>query len=207
MEVEQKSSEAMPLPFDPLVDLRGIWTTELASRYLPIPGTPRVKYECLDGFLVTNPFEGSPNGFGMLRLAMLIDGPAMSAGRRVYPTVNVGFGPQRWIQPDLTVLKQPIEDLTWIPADLVLMPVEFVLASSRRRDRIDKPAECARAGIPYFMSVEFAKTERTVKIELSQLDGDRYKPLATGFSGQKFETDVPFPMSFDPAQLLESWYA
>lgn len=198
------SAEAMPLPFDPLVDLHGIWTTELAELYLPIPGAPRVKYECLDGFLVMSPYEGSPNGFGMLQLAMLLNDKAMQAGRRVYPTVNVEFGPQRWIQPDMTVLKEPIRDLTWIPADLVLMPVEFVSASSRRRDRIDKPAECARAGIPYFMRVEFAR--ESVKVELSQLDGDRYKPLTAGFSGQQFETEVPFPMSFDPAQLLESWY-
>lgn len=201
------SAEAMPLPFDPLVDLHGIWTTEMAELYLPIPGAPRVKYECLDGYLVMSPYEGSPNGFGMLRLAMLLDESAMNAGRRVYPTVNVEFSPQRWIQPDLTVLKQPIEDLTWIPADLVLMPVEFVSATSRRRDRIDKPAECARAGIPFFMRVEFAKPERSVKVELLELDIDRYRPLATGFSGQRFETDLPFPMSFDPAQLLESWYA
>lgn len=160
-----------------------------------------MKYECLDGFLVTNPFEGSPNGFGMIELAVLLRESAMNAGRRVYPTVNVEFSPQRWIQPDLTVLKEPIKGLTWIPADLVLMPVEFVSASSRRRDRIDKPAECARAGIPYFMRVEFAKD--AVKVELLKLDGILYKTLVVAFSGQKFETDVPFPMSFDPAQLLE----
>jgi Uma2 family endonuclease len=206
VEVEQMSAEAMPLPFDPLVDMHGIWTTELAELYLPIPGAPRVKYECLDGYLVMSPYEGSPNGFGMLRLAMLIDDQAMKAGKRVYPTVNVEFSPQRWIQPDLTVLNQPVEELTWIPADLVLMPVEFVSASSRRRDRINKPAECAQAGIPYFMRVEFAKP-RAVKVELLELSGDTYKPLATALSGQRFETDVPFPMNFDPAQLLESWYA
>ncbi|WP_335618087.1 hypothetical protein [Lentzea guizhouensis] len=86
------------------------------------------------------------------------------------------------------------------------MPVEFVSASSRRRDRINKPAECAQAGIPYFMRVEFAKPH-AVKVELLELDGETYKPLATALSGQTFKTDVPFPMNFDPAQLLESWYA
>jgi Uma2 family endonuclease len=201
VEVEQMSAEAMPLPFDPLVDLHGIWTTELAELYLPIPGAPRVKYECLDGYLVMSPYEGSPNGFGMLQLAMILRDQAMEAGRRIYPTVNVEFSPQRWIQPDLTVLKQPIKGLTWIPAELVLMPVEFVSASSRRRDRIDKPAECAQAGIPYFMRVEFAKD--AVRVELFQLADDRYEHLAAAHSGQKFETDVPFPMSFDPAELLE----
>ena len=196
------SAEAMPMPFDPLVDLHGMWTTELAEHHLPIQGAPRVKYECLDGYLVMSPYEGSPNGYGMAELIVLLRDPARKAGRRVYPTVNVGFSPQRWIQPDLTILKEPIKGLTWVPADLVLMPVEFVSASSRRRDRIDKPAECARAGIPYFMRVEFDND--VVKIDLLQLNGDHYEHLAVGRSGRLFETDLPFPMSFDPAELLES---
>ena len=51
------------------------------------------------------------------------------------------------------------------------------------------------------MRVEFANN--TVRVELFQLNDDRYELLAGGYSGQKFETDVPFPMSFDPAELLE----
>ncbi|SCL39691.1 hypothetical protein GA0074692_5450 [Micromonospora pallida] len=28
---------ALPMEFDPLVDLDGMWTTALADRYLPLP--------------------------------------------------------------------------------------------------------------------------------------------------------------------------
>lgn len=38
--------------FDPLVDLDGLWTTDLADRYLPIEGAPPAKYECADGKLI-----------------------------------------------------------------------------------------------------------------------------------------------------------
>lgn len=31
---------AMPAQFDPLIDLDGMWTTELADRYLPLPELP-----------------------------------------------------------------------------------------------------------------------------------------------------------------------
>lgn len=42
-------------PFDPLVDFDGMWTVELAERYLPIPGAPLAKYECWDGRLYMAP--------------------------------------------------------------------------------------------------------------------------------------------------------
>lgn len=47
-----------PAEFDPLVELYGLWTPELADRYLPIPGMPPAKYECLDGKLIVSPYEG-----------------------------------------------------------------------------------------------------------------------------------------------------
>lgn len=55
--------------------------------------------------------------------------------------------PGRWIQPDVTVLDGPVRG-TWVPAEHAVLVVEFVSPESRRRDRIDKPARCAEAGIP-----------------------------------------------------------
>jgi hypothetical protein len=91
--------------------------------------------------------------------------------------------------------------LTWVPVDKVLMPVEFVSRSSRRRDRIDKPALRAEAGVPFYMRVEV--DEHDAHVELLKLDGDRYVMHAKALSGQLFDTELPFPFSFDPAVLLE----
>ena len=46
-------------PFDPLVDLAGLWTTRLAERYLPLDDLPPAKYECVNGRLIMSPREGA----------------------------------------------------------------------------------------------------------------------------------------------------
>jgi Uma2 family endonuclease len=197
------AAEPVAFDFDPLVELYGMWTTELAEHYLPIPHAPTVgKYECLDGYLIMSPREGSPNSFAAVELGYVLRDPARTGGHRVYSALNVEFSLNRWIEPDLVVLKEPVKGLTWVPIDQVLMPVEFVSRSSRRRDRIDKPALCAEAGVPYFMRVEI--DEYSAHVELLKLDGDRYVLHAQALSGQLFETESPFPLSFDPAVLLES---
>ena len=201
--VLNRTGWALTAEFDPLVELYGMWTTALAERYLPIPDTPLIgRYECLDGHLITSPREGSPNSFATMALARILVDPARQAGHRAYFALNVEFHPGRWIEPDLVVLKEPIKGLTWIPAEKVLIPIEFVSASSRRRDRIDKPALCAEAGIPYFMRIEI--DEHDARVELFRLVGDTYAVQAKALAGQLFETEIPFSLQFDPAVLLES---
>ncbi|MET0134605.1 MAG: Uma2 family endonuclease, partial [Kibdelosporangium sp.] len=124
------------------------------------------------------------------------------AGHCAYSALNVEFHAGRWIEPDLVVLKEPVKGLTWVPAEKVLIPIELVSVSSRRRDRLDKPAMCADAGIPYFMRVEI--DDHDVRIELFRLDDGAYVEHAKALGGQLFETEVPFPLSFDPRELLES---
>jgi Uma2 family endonuclease len=191
--------------FDPLRDLDGVWTTVLAEQYLPLPGVPKVKYECWDGRLYMSPTEASPNSWGKVELAALMREPARRAGLYVYGTISLAFGPQSWIEPDVTILyrvPRP-EDRIWVPVDHCVMPVEVVSPSSRRRDMIDKPAGCAAAGIPYFMRVELEPTLRHVDVVLMKLDNGKYKVESAAPSGQKFATTEPFVLSFDPAVLLE----
>lgn len=49
---------AMPATFDPLIDFDGLWTTDLAERYLPLPELPYARYQCIDGRLVVSPTGG-----------------------------------------------------------------------------------------------------------------------------------------------------
>jgi Uma2 family endonuclease len=189
--------------FDPLIELHGLWTTQLAERYLPIEGAPPAKYECLDGNLIMSPREGSANSWATTRLTVLMDNSVLAAGFYLYSSLNMRFDSQRWIEPDLTVLRQPVKHVTWVQAELVLMPIEFVSPSSVRKDRIDKPALCAAAGVPYFLRVEI--TDHEAHLELLRLDDSgRYVVQAKALAGQELRTDLPFPLSFDPAVLLES---
>ncbi|MDR7302089.1 Uma2 family endonuclease [Haloactinomyces albus] len=192
-----------PDEFDPLVELHGLWTPELADRYLPIPGMPPAKYECLDGKLILSPYEGSANIHAADEIFVRLRKPAHSAGGGAYTTLNIQLGPKRWIQPDFAVLKQPARGQVWIPPEQVLLVGECVSPSSRKADRIDKPALCAAAGIEYFMQVEVSYAHRHAEIVLMRLDKGDYRVHAKALAGSTFTTEVPFPLSFDPAELLE----
>ncbi|GAA2811839.1 Uma2 family endonuclease [Saccharopolyspora taberi] len=189
--------------FDPLIDLDGLWTPELADRYLPIPGMPPAKYECLDGKLIVSPYEGTANAYAADELRYRMREPARTLGGAAYTTINVQLGQQRWIEPDFVVLNSPGRGRVWVPADRVLLVGECVSPSSRRNDRIDKPALCAQAGIPFFMRVEISYARQRVEAELLRLEDGAYRDHAKALDGQRFETEEPFPLAFDPAELLE----
>lgn len=188
--------------FDPLVDLAGLWTTELFERYLPDPGLPPAKYECVDGKLVVSPYEAGPNVYAADELRGLLKPMARRAGLRVYTTVNLRMSAQRWIQPDITVMRSPVPD-TWAQASDAVIVGEFVSPSSRVRDQIDKPVLCAEAGIPYYLHGEVSLRTRTATLRFLRLDGDRYEEIAVAHTGDLFQIDEPFPVSFDPIQLLD----
>ncbi|MEV4731350.1 Uma2 family endonuclease [Saccharopolyspora sp. NPDC049426] len=136
-------------PFDPLVDLDGLWTPELADRYLPIPGMPPAKYECLDGKLIVSPYEGSANVYAADELRLRMREPARQLGGAAYTTLNVempSLSSLRWVQPGFSVLRRPAAGRVWIPAEQVLLIGECVSRSSRRTDHIDKPAEYGKVG-------------------------------------------------------------
>ncbi len=178
-------------PFDPLIDLDGLWTPELAERYLPIEGAPPAKYEARDGKLIMSPREGSANSWAALELGALLRSPARAAGHAVYSALNIQLAPKTWFEPDLVVLRGSVVDLTWIPADKVLMPIEFISPSSRRRDRIDKPQLAAEASIPFYLLVEITRRLNAAEVHLLEL------------AGETFRAERPFEFSFDPVVLLE----
>ncbi|MEV4414955.1 Uma2 family endonuclease [Catellatospora sp. NPDC049609] len=189
-------------PFDPLIDLDGMWTVEVAERYLPIPGLPLVKYECWDGKLFMAPYEAARNSYGAIELAAALRQGAREAGHYIYGTVNLTMGAlDRWIQPDLTVLDSP-QSGTWAAAEHCVMPVEFISPTSRRRDQINKPAACAQVGIEWFMTVELDAARDLAVVELRRLVDGQYQLVTRAMSGQRFQMAEPFAADFDPADLL-----
>lgn len=189
--------------FDPLRQFYGMWTLPLAEQYLPVEGAPPAKYESVGGYLVMSPREGSANSLAAGELFTILRKPARQAGHQAYTALNVEFESGTWIEPDLVVLQRPVRGLTWVPAHTVLMPVEFVSPSSRRRDRIDKPRLCAEAGIPWYLRIELDGRNRVAEVELLRLDGNAYIHHTAARSGEQLATDDPFPLRFDPAELLE----
>ncbi len=165
---------------------------------------PPAKYECQDGHLIVTPYEGSANTYAAYRILTLMEPSARRLGCRVYPTLNVQLGASRWIQPDFAVLGRPARGRVWIPAESLLLVGECVSPSSRVADRIDKPAMCAEAGIEYFMRVEVSYTKNHAEVVLLRLGQQgTYEVHAKALAGSTFETQTPFPLSFDPTELLE----
>lgn len=196
---------SMPAQFDPLVDLDGLWTTELADRYLPLPELPAARYECIDGRLVMTPAETMSNTFGEMTLAHLLRPAAQAAGFYICGPVNLTFDFKRWIQPDLTVLHalpETDEEDKWVPARLCTMAVEFVSTGSRRQDFVDKPKRCAEGGAPYFMRVELVRRLQHASVEFFTLVDGRYQPTAQAVAGQRLRATKPFEIDFDPRELL-----
>jgi Uma2 family endonuclease len=188
--------------FDPLIDFDGLWTPALAERYLPIDGAPPARYEAVEGKLIMSPREGSANSWATKRLLIMMDGPVSAVGHALYSALNVQLRLNTWIEPDLVVLVEPVKRLTWVPANKVLMPIEFVSPSSRRRDRIDKPRLAAEVGIPYYLRVEIDQRD-SAEMHLFELAGGEYRPIASALAGERFAIDLPFVVDLDPADLLE----
>jgi Uma2 family endonuclease len=194
-----------PRNFDPLDEFYGKWNTRLAERYRPFLARHFGKWECIDGRLVVAPPEAFGNVAGESRLMILLGGPASAKGYIVTGPLNLTFSPGDWIQPDICVLhKAPETEDTnkWVPADHFTMAVEFVSPSSKKRDEIDKPALCARAGIPYFVRVEINREQRAAEISQHKLVGGSYRLLVQAFAGERFTMTEPFEASFDVAELL-----
>ncbi|GAB3855465.1 hypothetical protein GCM10029963_50290 [Micromonospora andamanensis] len=57
--------------------------------------------------------------------------------------------------------------------------------------------------MPYFMRVEISRRLRHAAVELFTLGKlGRYDTLAKAVSGDRLRADEPFPIDFDPADLL-----
>jgi hypothetical protein len=197
---ERVSGEVTSTNFDPLVDLYGRWTTELAEEHLPIRGTLRVRYDCLDGYLIMS--RSAPNSFAVLCMAKLLDRSVADSWHQVYATVNLKITASRWVQPDLTVFPRPIFG-TWVPVEKAHVVCDIVSPFNRANDRIDRPAIYAEAGIPYHLYGQVDPERKFASVRLGKLVDGQYEPIAEAKVGERFEMSEPFRVSFDPIELLD----
>ncbi|MDT5037688.1 MAG: hypothetical protein QOE03_2873 [Micromonosporaceae bacterium] len=103
--------------------------------------------------------------------------------------LGVAVGANNTCEPDVMVhsAETALDKHFLMPGDVTIV-VEIVSPSTRRRDRIDKPAVYADAGIPYFWRVE----QDPVRIHAYRLNGGRYTEQAA--STDELVVDKPFPI-------------
>lgn len=56
--------------------------------------------------------------------------------------------------------------------------------------------------MPYFMRVELVRRLRHASVELLTLVDGEYQLVASAVGGVRLEAAQPFPMAFDPRELL-----
>lgn len=186
---------AMPLP----VDLPNDHYT--VEDWLNLPETVGQRVELIDGSFVVSPTPLSTHQFCAKRLVRILDDAAPRG-----LTAIEAFGVR-------TANEVPVPDVMVGDADVILrgavallpeqthLVAEIVSPHNHHRDYHDKPRIYAEAGIPTFLRIELTGIAPP-HVEVLHLSGGAYTLAAKASAGQTLELAEPFPVTFDPAQLL-----
>jgi Uma2 family endonuclease len=111
------------------------------------------RYEVIDGKLIVSPPPSARHQFVGSELLFQLRAAAPAEWRVVYESYLDYGGDGR--VPDLLVVRSSaLGDRLAYPPSAVGLAVEIVSPSSRRTDRLAKPAEFAEQGLPLFWRVE-----------------------------------------------------
>ena len=151
----------------------------------------RYRYECLDGQLIQMaPAMPLHQRVGKRLLVQLDD--QLPAGWEAFTECGVRLGTD-WRIPDLLVVPDQLTGRRLFDPAEVQLIVEVASDSTRRTDRIVKPAEYADAGIRYYWRIE---SEPELVLSAYTLQGRHYsEPLV--FATGTASPPAPFPLTVD----------
>ncbi|WP_067477624.1 Uma2 family endonuclease [Actinomadura hibisca] len=168
------------------------------------------RYEVLGGTLVVSPAPMSDHQiFGdNLQTLLVLNAPDREITLSG-PNLRLGRD-ENGVIPDLVVFHPETDTArrTWFEADEALAVVEIVSPGNRLNDRVTKPVVYAESGIPFYVRVELApfpgQGEGRLPIVLvHELRLGAYQEIERLTAGAPGTLEHPFPMSFDPADLLD----
>ena len=129
---------------------------------------------------------------------------------RIYEGLGVSMPEGNLLIPDLLITRADAPSLTepLIEPRDVLLVAEIVSPGSRRRDRAVKPYMYAEAGIPHYWRIETDRftdlTQSLPVVVVHELAGStQYTVRRTVGAGEILAVEDPFPVKFDPAELLK----
>jgi Uma2 family endonuclease len=165
------------------------------------------RYEIVDGSLVMSPAPGRRHQAAADRLCQVLaaaapDGFEVVTATAVDITATSPKGRVQAPVPDIAVTGATF----WDRPDPALLPDEVLLlveveSPGTSRDRIEKPARYAAAGIPAYWRVELDGPD-TPAIVMYRLDGTVYREVAVVRAGESVRVDVPFAVELRPADLV-----
>jgi len=168
------------------------WTIEDLDT-LPDDG---LRYELVDGSLHVSPPATVGHNSAAFRLGVLLD-KVLDDSWLVVPAPGVALDPRNYREPDLVIVRREALDVLLARAQDVLLAVEIMSPSSITDDRMTKPAQYARAGIPHFWRLERQAEPVLVTHELT---GDVY--CETGRFIDEVVIDRPVSLRFRLDVLL-----
>jgi Uma2 family endonuclease len=176
------------------------WTVADLER-LPEDGH---RYELIDGVVHVSPSRSDEHQeVGNLLWSVLR--AAAPPGVRVTTAVGVTVTDDRYLIPDVLVVRGDEVRRGDFQAAEVLLAVEVVSKSTRSIDRWHKPHLYASAGIPLYWRIELDPLH-VVAYRLDTSAGEpgegEYVETARVDGGGRFRTEQPFAVEFDPAELL-----
>ncbi|NUW40153.1 Uma2 family endonuclease [Nonomuraea rhodomycinica] len=189
-------------------------TTEPTTGSTVLPGVPPFtvddllkfpddgnRYELFNGSLLVSPAPIGMHQRVSHRICRILEDAALPAGVEALPTVNLRISDADLYVPDVAVVSVDRTETyaaTYSPEEFLLV-VEVVSPSSRAQDRLLKAGVYAAAGIPVYWRVEM---DEGPTVYVYELDGKTYGPPMAHKAGTVADLHAPFPVSFDPADLV-----
>ncbi len=176
---------------DPIRQRYARFTVEDLLR-LP-PDAPRV--ELRDGVMIVVPTPtGSHQKINVLLASwMMRHAPDQF---EALMAVGVALSFKDTVEPDVVLLRRPVvlDHHVYDVADVALA-VEIVSPGTKRRDRLEKPAEFAAAGVPHYWRIE----QNPVHVFAYDLIGEEYQLVAD--SDTELVVEKPFEIRLPIADI------
>ena len=163
-----------------------------------MPDDEFLRYELDDGCLVVSPPPPNPHSMASTELAFVLHA-ALDREYRILVEGSLLFDERNYRQPDLLVIRRAAGRRAYAAPPDVLLAVEVMSPSSKRRDRLIKPAQYAAAGIQYFWRLEPADRVLITYV----LDGESYRESGRFTDEDEVEIDEPVSLRFPLTQLLD----
>ena len=159
------------------------------------------RVELVNGRFVANAAPARKQQRVADRLRTLLDDAVYPEGMEAATAVGVRVAENLGYIPDVVVATERVET-TMVDIDTVVLAVEVVSPSTKKSDRLEKPAAFAAAGLPAYWRVEI-NDGVDLTIYCYRLDGPTYVESAVLRAGDTVTALVTASASitFDPADL------
>lgn len=152
--------------------------------------------QLIEGELIVSPSPAVAHQVMSSRLLVLLAAALPQDLQVLSAPLDLRVGERTVLQPDLMVIPRGItagQEVTVAP----VLAVEILSPSTRRVDLVRKPELLARLGCEHYWVLD----PEHPALRAFRLAGETYESVAVVEGEDLFETSVPWPVSFRPADL------